>query len=814
MWVFVILFLISLNLVNCNLQAVAISPVKSKNKKSLVQVQKQTSPTPAPTQTPVPAPAQTATLVTPAPTPAPKTLMGASGDFCSQPATLPCLEASCSDVNNCAKCCSGKSIISAGTCALTGDQCAADADCKYSPMHCLVWPNASTFGFCTFSNTTADDIYKRSYRRDTQTAMYNDVPDIYNNFGADRRLGCKSDAYCQDKDNKCDSPTDHCNPPDKPCQNIGLHNSCQLSIVGENCMTDAGCESGICIDHICCSHTNGAKCNSNCLNIPGCNGKCSGSGGTWECKDTGLACGQAQECCNVSDTCLSSGVCGACIAGGQLCKNSLDCCSGNCDATGTNPTCLAGQACCTCAAVGHACTNSVNCCGNNSNTDTNICLSNNTCGACLLNNTACKTGLDCCSNSCQQNLCACAITGATCVNNSGCCSGICTDGLCQAAPVGSSCANNSDCSTNNCASIASCDDACQAQIKAGTAPTYSYASKCTCMPIGNKCVKESDCCGALICLDGTCNCVPKTGSCQASHECCEGTDKGHLACIDNICQPLSELKCPVSLRADLANIQTRFMDPDLQISTGCAVAYELLIYNYTLFAQYLTLVLNNNLACDDTLNLLINSLGSNIVVFQANCNTDSSSTGPQNFMATKQIDALNQQFAKDLVTAENLFNHVVLNKDLITKIIATNYSSALQVGTFTGNFDGFTYNSGATAECQSESSNCTCAADVNYVAFGSSCISTPCCVGDINQDLNRGAAEMVVNVIDSTVPVVKNYLVTPILDQTKLISASNSALTQHGQYAFIADRFLSLMKCWLANLPASCPAITANLNQE
>lgn len=686
--------------------------------------------------------------------------------LCPAP-TLPCLESFCD--TKCAQCCSGQTTPAAGLCSCGGNMgslCHVDPDCDCPSPTCVFAHKSDPTGTCSTNGNT------------------------------------------------CSTDTDsNCALPFPPCVML-VGDSCTLGIVGAGCLMDADCSSGSCINNVCCGQVAGVACKSSCTYVDGCNGSC--VAGKWVCAATGATCASSQDCCNAQEVCLSNGNCGPCALEKASCKLNSDCCSNNCDTSGTNPACPAGQACCVCDAAGQACTVSSFCCPGN------ICLATGVCSACILNGSKCTEPTDCCSNSCDssgtnpacpagQACCVCASVGKNCDNNAGCCSGVCTNGVCQLTLVGGNCATDTDCSSNNCAQIASCNSTCEQQIAAGQTPTYTYTNKCTCQPITNSCTRREDCCGGLLCIDGTCNCASLGNPCAASSDCCEGqTGQGHLACINNLCQPLSNLTCPENLGLDLAQIQTYFMSGS-NIAANCNTAYKLLVYNYTLFAQYLTLVGSGALKCDQTINNLINHIYSNLVVLQANCNTN---TNPANFYATSQVNAINTQYAASVATAASVFNNLALNPAVVNQIAATNYAEALSYGVFTGSFNGMTYNASATAQCNANASTCVCESDVIYVAPGASCISSPCCVGDINRDLNSAAASMAVTMTGVTnTQITTPYLVTP-LGANNIVDAASTQLTNNGQYGFIADRFLSLVQCWLAAIPstANCPAITAKFN--
>lgn len=633
-------------------------------------------------------------------------------------------------------------------------------------------------------------------------------------YGANTGIDQESPGYCTTSSTRCYKASD-CPAPTPYCAGIGLK-TC-ISVAGEVCANNFECLSNNCLNYTCAAQTNGDPCNSNCTYVAGANGSC--IKGQWSCVVTGAACVNSWDCCNIQESCLANLTCGICAATKATCKKDQDCCSGNCDITGKNPACAAGQSCCTCLSIGAACTTNQTCCPL---TTGNVCVSGK-CAPCINNSAKCVVDTDCCSNNCQDSKCVAQLAGKICDNNSGCGSGTCTNNFCQISPIGDSCLVNSDCSSDIC-----------------TLDKY-----CACVMENNQCQQDSNCCGNLSCVNGSCSCLTVGQTCVSSNQCCEGNGTGsggtaHLACSvvgnSKTCQPIAN--CPENLGLDLAQIQSFFMGQvgNSSVPTQCTVAYELLIYNYTIFAQYATLVSNGTIACTGAANpefqamltKLTDTIYYNLVVLQASCltmnpigNGYSSKNPPFNsFSVTVPVDKINQAYANNLATAATVINSLQPNQAAISQIAATNYAPALQWGNFANTNCG----SGITSCCQpgTSSTSCICEADISNNNPIASCISAACCVGDVSLDLASNADTMIVvtepalsaanaAVISPNANPNANYLVVPAPASTIVKANSLSLINADGTinpiniYALTADRFLSLVNCWLATLPANCP---------
>ncbi len=230
-----------------------------------------------------------------------------------------------------------------------------------------------------------------------------------------------------------------------------------------------------------------------------------------------------------------------CLAVGQQCATSADCCLGICDpasatcaasinkCTATGGGCVASTECCSlactagrcsayaCIADGQACTDSAACCGGNCTGG--VCQALNT--ACLTAGNPCTVGSQCCSTLCEAGVCKlgasfCIQTGDVCSDSSTCCSGDChiatgTLGTCAAPPSGAT-----YCSDGVDGTVCGACNNCCSRLCAPYAPTGVRVCQPAsgCRVNGDLCRKDSDCCGAAgtgLPGDGNVTCEIDTG---------------------------------------------------------------------------------------------------------------------------------------------------------------------------------------------------------------------------------------------------------------------------------------------------------------
>ena len=180
---------------------------------------------------------------------------------------------------------------------------------------------------------------------------------------------------------------------------------------GATCLVKAGCQSGLCVDGVCCS----SECSGSCMSckVPGQEGTCSliplDNSSEGDCPDDG------------AQTCGRNGKCDG--AGGCMLYSSGTGCSAE--------TCPAGSA---------------------THTRPGLCDGHGVCAAGQI--------LDCAPYLCDasNNSCytGCTTGGAECTS-----SGQCTNGSCGKKGNGQNCASPSECTSNFCEQGVCCGSACQ-----------------------------------------------------------------------------------------------------------------------------------------------------------------------------------------------------------------------------------------------------------------------------------------------------------------------------------------------------------------
>jgi len=262
-----------------------------------------------------------------------------------------------------------------------------------------------------------------------------------------------------------------------------------------------------------------------------------------------------------------------CLNLGTSCKQSSDCCSGNCLNGACQPP--------ICVSDNQSCSNDAQCCSD-------ICT-NGTCaplnGTCKTLGNACTAGTQCCSSFCENGICAqpsyCGQIGDICAKGTDCCGGICTIqsghtfGTCgQPQQTGAQCSaiDGVVCSATDAgvtdAGLPACGGDCCSRDCAPWGPTQVFICQPAsgCKPVGDICTKDSDCCGGLPLNNqppsppGVCNftgdsgvgvcanpsgCKPngdicrlQTNQCNATDNCCSGNVQQDDTCHqDNLGVP-------------------------------------------------------------------------------------------------------------------------------------------------------------------------------------------------------------------------------------------------------------------------------------
>ncbi len=339
--------------------------------------------------------------------------------------------------------------------------------------------------------------------------------------------------------------------PDVEC--VGVTNcngsgACTKLTNGTACTLGGECQSGNCVDGVCCNTTCTAGCNAcnvggsvgTCTAIPigtdpgnDCNGNagadvCNGAGACKEVNGTG---------CSAGSECLSA----ACVDG--VCCNNT--CTGTC------------QACNVAGSLG-TCSNIMN-----GQDPSNDCAGATTCngaGACtkLANGSACTTNGaagECMSTFCVDGVCCNAACGGTCqactaAKNGGVtgtcspvpigmdpdteCTGNGGNDVCNGAGAckevnGTACMADSECVSGECVDGVCCNVACDGACEACSSAKTGAASG-TCAPVAIDTDPDNECGGAQVCnIMGMCVGGPNGLGCTLGTEC------GSTHCIDNVC---------------------------------------------------------------------------------------------------------------------------------------------------------------------------------------------------------------------------------------------------------------------------------------
>jgi hypothetical protein len=278
--------------------------------------------------------------------------------------------------------------------------------------------------------------------------------------------------------------------------------ACKL-IDGELCGADGTlCESGLCIDGVCC----GTACATDChaCDVPGSEGTCAPDPSADGLMDT----------CNLNEVCNATGACK--LIDGESCgSDGTLCASGNCaDGVCCNDPCAQGCYACNLTGSEGACVVAVglqdSCPANevcNAAADCNL-IDGELCGSdgTLCDSGNCADGV-CCAAACGQACYACDLTGSegtclpdpgqtglqdSCPAGQGCnATGQCVVG----ATNGTSCATNPECASNRCVDDFCCNTNCNQPCHACNVS----GSEGTCAPDPTMIGVDDGCPGAQTC---------------------------------------------------------------------------------------------------------------------------------------------------------------------------------------------------------------------------------------------------------------------------------------------------------------------------
>ncbi|MGE3635595.1 MAG: hypothetical protein AB7P00_37165, partial [Sandaracinaceae bacterium] len=279
---------------------------------------------------------------------------------------------------------------------------------------------------------------------------------------------------------------------------VGL---CRLLLSnGSACTSDEACQTGECVDGVCCDTA--------------CTGQC--------------------EACNVVGTVGSCRpVAGAPRGGRAPCASDGTVCAGSCDGT--------MRTACAYPSTAISCRSSS--CTSELLTEAATCEGDGTCGALTL-------------TPCSPFRCDGAACGTGCTSNADCVTGaFCNaSGVCQGQlPIAASCTTDGQCSSGSCADGICCLTACAGQCEACDAPgNIGTCTAVTGAPHGTRaaCVTDGTSCGgACDGSDRTACAYPDTSTACRAASCAAGTETlaascdGGGACTAEVSHPCSPFLC-------------------------------------------------------------------------------------------------------------------------------------------------------------------------------------------------------------------------------------------------------------------------------
>ncbi|MBK7581893.1 MAG: hypothetical protein IPI67_17000 [Myxococcales bacterium] len=325
-----------------------------------------------------------------------------------------------------------------------------------------------------------------------------------------------------------------------------------LYVRGDQCSSAADCDTGNCVDGVCCAVSGCGQCERCDLN-----GAQQSATGTC----TKVISLDDPDSCTTANTCDAAGACKKKL--GQICSAGGECVAGFC----VDGRCCNASACGDCLSCGNAagtCTTAV------VNQDDDTCNGVKTCNAAGVckskTGQGCTLATDCASNNCADSTCctdACTTPCRSCANASGTCTtavvnqedGTACGGInsCDGSgnckkKTGQGCTTGTECISGNCIDSYCCDstcsggcDVCSAALGAtqnGTCSVLASGAPGQCSPYKcggtaacpSSCSSDQNCapghyCGGNICL-------PTKGlglTCGAANECTS------TYCADGVC---------------------------------------------------------------------------------------------------------------------------------------------------------------------------------------------------------------------------------------------------------------------------------------
>ena len=301
---------------------------------------------------------------------------------------------------------------------------------------------------------------------------------------------------------------------------------------GRACATASQCESGQCVDAVCCESACDGVCRS--CNATGSEGRCTmvsaGEDPGNDCPQDPLAMCQRDGTCNGAGSCRLYTAGTECAAG--RCQTTTEFAASTCDGAGTcragaSRTCPGGGTC-----MGTSCGSS---CSTDGNCQTGFFCDQNVCRAKRSRGAACTGPAQCASGFCADGVCCATACTETChACNAGSNVGTCTPvaagqdprNVCPTDPA-ASCARNGACNGAGACQFYAAGSSCGSSTCSGTTETPAA----TCNGLGTCTPAAARDCGGFTCGGSACY-----TSCSSGAQCNAG-----YSCAGTSCQPLGGL---------------------------------------------------------------------------------------------------------------------------------------------------------------------------------------------------------------------------------------------------------------------------------
>jgi MYXO-CTERM domain-containing protein len=369
---------------------------------------------------------------------------------------------------------------------------------------------------------------------------------------------------------------------------------------GAACTLDAQCDSGHCVDKVCCETT----CTGTCFS-------CNQAGKEGICTAVKSA---EDDTCKTASYCNAGGTCATKLTPGTACSTTVQCASGVCsssdgvccdsDCTGLCQSCVAaktGKGAGVCSPVTIATDPDTECsdagaasCGQNGSCNgagacqkyaaATVCLAQSCTGATQTNASTCNG-----TGTCQAGTSSDCATGYVCSGNA--CPTMCSgDGQCAVGYFcsnkacvlkhdnGTTCAATNECKTGFCVDKVCCDKACSGSCQACTNAKKGSGTDGTCGNVADNTDPDDECAnpatnacspGGLCDGTGKCQTYVKTGLACGTTTCSAGSQAGKACDGAGNCGSVGQVDCAPFICGATACLSTCAKDADCTTGNYC-----------------------------------------------------------------------------------------------------------------------------------------------------------------------------------------------------------------------------------------------------